>query len=255
MAPSQEEWDQLSEEERAAVVAALPGEVTDAEMSPPEGDRHFKAKTRALDALRGYFARQRRRIDLAAELPVYYPAEPRFAPDLLAVLDADDRERDSWIVSKEERGLDWVLEVHVGGDRKKDAELNVTRYARLGISEYFMYDRAKNRLHAFRLAPEGRTYSAIVPQHGRYSSSVLGLDVQVESDRLRFYDGTALLLESEELIARLEQMLDDVTRRVEEEARLRQEEARLRQEEAARREQAENEVARLRAEIERLTKR
>ena len=89
-----------------------------------------------------------------------------------------------------------------------------------------------------------------------------GRDVHVERDRLRFYAGTALLLESEELIARLEQMLDDVTRRADEEARLRAdeearlraEEARLRAEEAARREAAESEVARLRAEIERLTK-
>lgn len=255
MAPSQEEWDRLSSEERAAVVAALPGEVTDAEMSPPEGDRHFKAKTRALGALRSFFTKQRRRIYLAAELPVYYPAEPRFAPDLMAVLDVEDHDRDSWIVSAEGKGLDWVLEVHVGGDRKKDAELNVTRYARLGIAEYFMYDRAKNRLHAFRLVPESRTYSAILPQHGMYTSTVLGLDVQVEKDRLRFYAGTALLLESEELIARLEQMLDDVERRAEDEARLRQEEARLRQEEAERREEAEREVLRLRAEIERLTKR
>ena len=268
MAPSQEEWDRLSPEERAAVVAALPGEVTDAEMSPPEGDRHFKAKTRALGALRSYFTKQRRRIYLAAELPVYYPAEPRFAPDLIAVVDVEDRDRDSWLVSAEGKGLDWVLEVHVGGDRKKDAELNVARYARLGIAEYFMYDRAKNRLHAFRLAPESRTYSAILPQHGMYASTVLGLDVQVEKDRLRFYAGTALLLESEELIARLEQMLDDVERRAEEESRLRQEESRLRQEEsrlrqeesrlreeeAERREKAESEVARLRAEIERLTK-
>jgi Uma2 family endonuclease len=247
MAPSQEEWDRLSVEERAAVVAALPGEVTDAEMAPPEGDRHFKAKTRALDALRGFFARQRRRIYLAAELPTYYPAEPRFAPDLLAVLDVEDHDRDSWIVSKETKGLDWVLEVHVGGDRKKDAEENVIRYARLGITEYFLYDRARNRLHAYRLAPGNHAYSAILPQHGLYSSRVLGLDVQVEKDRLRFYAGTALLLESEELIARLEQMLDDVERRVEDEAR-------MRQEEAQRREHAENEVARLRAEIERLTK-
>ena len=261
MAPSQEEWDELSDEERAAVVAALPGEVTDAEMSPPEGDRHFKAKVRALDALRSFFSKQRRRIYLAPELPVYYPAEPRFAPDLLAVLDVEDHERDAWIVSKEGRGLDWVLEVHVGGDRKKDAERNVTRYARLGISEYFMYDRAKNRLHAFRLSPDTRTYTAIIPQHGMFSSTVLGLDVQVERDRLRFYAGTALLLESEELIARLEQMVDELTRRADEEvrlrqeeARLRQEEARLRQEEASRREEAEREVARLRAEIERLTR-
>ncbi len=59
MAPSREDWDALTSEQRAEVVASLPGEVTDAEMSPPEGDRHFKAKTRALGALRSYFARAR----------------------------------------------------------------------------------------------------------------------------------------------------------------------------------------------------
>jgi Uma2 family endonuclease len=253
MAPSQEEWDALCAAERAEVVAALPGEVTDAEMAPPEGDRHFKAKVRALDALRGYFARQRRRIYLAAELPTYYPAAPRFAPDLLAVLDVEDKERDKWVVSAEGKGLDWVLEVHVGGDRKKDAEDNVVRYAQLGIPEYFLYDRARGRLAAYRLPePDARVYTAIVPQHGLYESRVLGLHVQVERDRLRFYAGTALLLESEELILRLEGMLDELQQRAEEEARLRQEEARLRQEEANRREKAERELAALREELERI---
>lgn len=232
MAPSAEEWEALAPAERDAILAALPGEVTDAEMSPPEGDRHFKAKTRALSALRSYFTRQRRRIYLPAELPVYYPAEPRFAPDLLAVLDAEDVERDKWVVSAEGKGLDWVLEVHVGGDRKKDADLNVTRYARLGIPEYFLYDRARNRLTAFRLAsPDARTYTAIVPNHGLYESRVLGLDVQVDKDRLRFFAGTALLLESDDLIARLQEMYDDAQQRADE---------------------AEQEVARLRAELERL---
>jgi hypothetical protein len=83
MAPSVEEWEALSPAERAAVAAGLPGEVTDGEMAMPEGERHFQAKIRALDALRGYFRRQRRRIYLAAEMPTYYPAEPRFAPDLI----------------------------------------------------------------------------------------------------------------------------------------------------------------------------
>lgn len=146
MAPSQEVWDALNAEERARVVAELPNEVTDAEIALPEGDRHFQAKSRTLDALRGYYARQRRRIYLAAELPIYYPAEPRFAPDLLAVLDVEDR--------------------------------------------------------------------------------------------LRFFAGTAMLLESDELIVRLEQMLDQVQQRAEEEAR--------------RREEAEREVAQLREELERL---
>lgn len=246
LAPTQAEWDALTEEERAGVVASLPGEVTDAEMAPPEGDRHFRAKTRALDALRSYFARQRRRVYLAAELPTYYPDEPRFAPDLLAVLDAADVERDSWIVSREAKGLDWVLEVHVGGDRKKDAERNVARYARLGISEYFLYDRGKARLNAYRLATtDARIYTPIIAQHGLYESHVLGLSVQVEKDRLRFFAGTALLLESEELIARLEEMIDAVQQRVEEETRRREEETK-------RREEVEAENALLREKIARL---
>lgn len=241
MAPSQEEWNALSESERAAVVNALPGEVTDQEMAPPEGDRHFKAKVGALGALRGYFARQGRRIYLAAELPTYYPNEPRFAPDLLAVLDVPDHERDKWVVSAEGRGLDWVLEVHVGGDRKKDAERNVARYARVGIPEYFLYDRARGQLQAYRLAaPDARVYTPIVAQHGRYESRVLGLDVQVERDRIRFHSGTALLLESEELISRLETLLEDSQRRADDEMR--------------RAEQAEAELARLREELARLKK-
>ena len=186
MAPSVEEWEALSPAERAAVAAALPGEVTDAEIAMPEGARHFKAKIRALEALRGYFTRQRRRIYLAAEMPTYYPAEPRFAPDLFAVLEADDTVRDKWVVSAEGKGLDWVLEIHVGGDRKKDAERNVARYARLGIPEYFLYDAASNRLAVYRLAsPEAKVYAAVLPNHGLYESRVLGLDVQVEEDRLR----------------------------------------------------------------------
>ena len=230
MAPSAEEWEALSAAERAAVVEALPGEVTYAEMAPPEGERHQNAKDRAKDALRRYYARQKRRIYVAAELPTYYPAEPRFAPDVFAVLDAEGSvERDKWVVSAEGKGLDWVLEVHVGGDRKKDAELNVVRYARLGIPEYFLYDRARNRLSAYRLpSPEARTYGAIVPNHGLYESRVLGLEVRVEHDRLRFYAGTAPLPDSDEIIARLE-------RSVEEESR--------------RREEAEQEIARLRAEL------
>jgi len=259
MAPSAEEWEALSPAERAEVVAELPAEVTYDEMAMPEGDLHFRAKISALDALRGYFSRQRRRIYLAAELPVYYPAEPRFAPDLLAVLDRDDNPRSKWVVSAEGKGLDWVLEVHVGGDRKKDAELNVLRYARLGIPEYFLYDRARNTLAAYRLAADARVYTPIVPNQGRYESRVLGLDVQVHKDRLRFYAGTALLLESDELVAQIQELYDDAQRRAEQEARLREQEARLREQEARlreqearRREEAERELARVRAELERL---
>ena len=43
------------------------------------------------------------------------------------------------MVSHEGEGLDFVLEVRVSGDRTKDFETNVKRYARLGIPEYFAF--------------------------------------------------------------------------------------------------------------------
>jgi hypothetical protein len=209
--------------ERAAAVAALPDEVTDAEMSPPEGDLHFWGKVSALDTLKNHFKRKGRKVYLACELPVYYPAERRFAPDLLAVVGAEDRERGKWVVSAEGTGLHVVMEVHVGGDRKKDAVDNVERYARLEIPEYFIFDRNVPTLLAYRLSARARKYVPIVPQHGRYRCEQLGLDLQLENGKLRFYDGNALLLETAELATRLEQMVDDLQLRLDEETRRREE--------------------------------
>ena len=252
-APTQEEWDALSAEERLRVVEALPGEVTDAEMSPPEGDLHFQAKVEALDTLRGHFTRQRRRAYLAAELPVYYPGERRFAPDVLVVLDAEAHVRSKWVVGAEGKGLDVVFEVHVGGPRKKDAHDNVLRYARLGIPEYFIYDRARSRLLGYRLPePKARVYAPIAPREGTYASERLGLTLRLEGNRLRFYSGEEMLLAPEEVIARLEQLMNGLRDRADEETKLRQEEARLRREEARLRREEQAQVARLQAEVERL---
>ena len=112
MAPSVEEWEALSPAERAEVIAALPGEVTYNEMAPPEGDYHTWPKLRAYNALSNYFERAQRRACVMVEMPTYYPAEPRFAPDVLVVFDAETRLRDKWVVSAEGKGYDWVLELH-----------------------------------------------------------------------------------------------------------------------------------------------
>ncbi len=232
----------MGPEEQARVVESLPGEVTWDEMAMPEGDKHFRGKVRALKMLESYFRHQRRKVYLGAELPIYYPGERRFAPDLLAVLDVETHEREKWVVSHEGKGLDWVLEVHVGGDRKKDAEYNVERYARLGIPEYFIYDRSRERLEAYRLAsPEARQYTRMAPQQGRYVSEVLGLEFEVVDDELRVWAGNALLFEPEELLDRTREKLDQVQRRADVEAQ--------------RREAAERRLAELQAELERLQRR
>ncbi|WP_163996709.1 Uma2 family endonuclease [Pyxidicoccus caerfyrddinensis] len=270
-APTQAEWDVMGPEERARVVESLPDEVTDEELAMPEGDLHYYGKADTRDALLGYFGRKKRKVYIGSELPIYYPGERRFAPDLLVVLDAEPHKRGKWMVSKEGKGLDWVMEVHVGGDRKKDAEYNVKRYARLGIPEYFIYDRSKEALLGYRLAtPEARTYTPMTPRQGRFVSQTLGLELEVVDEKLRLWAGDELLLESAELLERMQGMMEQVQRRAdeatlrnqdlerrlaeaarlrEEETRRREEETRLRQEETRRREDAERRLAELEARL------
>ncbi len=205
-APTQEVWDAMTPEEHAAVLASLPSDPPRALL--PEGDQHRLAKTSALDTLEQFFRRAGRRVYLSSELPVYYPGEAMFAPDVLAVLDVPDHSREHWTVSHEKRGLDFVLEVHVSGDARKDAERNVERYARLGIPEYFLFDRNRLSLRGFRLPPGARAYQPIVPQGGRYACHVLGLELAIQERRLRFLVGGSPLVDAEELIVNLEHMVD-----------------------------------------------
>lgn len=264
-APSAEQWAAMTPAERDRVVAMLPTSLP-LDLQPPEGDAHRTAKQSALGALDDFFRRTGRRIYLSSELLVLYPAETGFAPDLLAVLDVEPHERTRWVVAAEGKGLDLVIEVHVAGDRTKDEKTNVERYARLGIHEYFVFDRAQLRLHGYRLPPGGRAYQRLVPQAGRLTSAVLGLDLALVGAKLRFFAGTALIEEADERIARLGGMLDEVIahkeealreaeearRAAEELAAKLAEEQRLREEEQRRREDAERMLAEARAEIERL---
>ncbi|WP_375771007.1 Uma2 family endonuclease [Archangium gephyra] len=252
-APTREEWERMSVEERGQVVESLPGEVTWDEMAMPEGDLHSQAKMETLDVLRGFFSRQGRQVYLGTELPVYYPDERRFAPDMLAVRDVETHPRSKWVVSQEGKGLEWVMEVHVGGDRKKDAEYNVERYARLRIPEYFIYDRARERLEAYRLpTPEASRYERIAAEKGRYRSEVLGLEFELAGGKLRLWAGNALLLQSHELLEEEARLREQAERRAEG-AEQRAEGAEQRaEEETRRREEAERRLAKLQAELEQL---
>lgn len=263
-APTHEQWIAMKPAERESVVAMLPARVP-LELLPPEGDSHRKAKDSALRSLDDFFRRAGRRIYLSSELAVFYPGEPRFAPDLLAVLDVDPHERMKWTVDDEGRGLDFVLEVHVAGSWAKDHQLNVERYARLGIHEYFIFDRGRLSLQGYRLAspkePRSSTYRRLMPQAGRFTSEVLGLDLLVDGSKLRFFAGNAPLEDADETITRLGTMLDQVIAHKDEAERLREalaaelaEEKHRREEADHGREEAERRLAEALAEIARLQK-
>jgi Uma2 family endonuclease len=206
--PSVEAWRAMTPEQRLDFQLRVNDALSDPALTMSEGRPHKKAKSRAIDALNLHFRTTGRTIYLAEEMAVLYPGDKPFSPDLLAVLDVEepeDDERMSWVVADEGKGLDLVIEVLHKGDRDKDLVENVERYAHLGIPEYFVYDRARQQIHGFRLdAPDTGRYQRIVPQLGRYRSIVLGLDLAILDSALRFLVGEAQLPGSDDLIRRLQ---------------------------------------------------
>jgi hypothetical protein len=255
-APPLEVWRELSPADRARIIAELPSEVN---LGPPKGDAHRVPKQRALEALEAFFKRAGRNVYFSSELPVYYPGERMFAPDLIAVLDVEPHERASGVVAQEGRGLDFALEVTLSGSRRKDLEENVVRFAALGIREYFVFDRPQRRILGYRLSQAGSAYDPILPQQGRWGSNVLGLELGIEESRFRFYVGSAVVPEASELVARAHQLSDKLQDKIAELEGLLQQaderielEQRQRELEQRQRELAERRVRELEVELERL---
>lgn len=216
IAPSEERWRQMSKEQREAFLVSVNEALSDPLRVMSEGRPHKKAKTRAIDMLGLHFRALGRRIYLAEEMAVVYPNEVSFCPDVLAVLEVEEPEDDqrmAWVVQDEGKGLDWVLEVLWAGDRKKDLVENVEKYAELGIPEYFIYDKKSERLLGYHLSDSGKRYQPIIAQAGRYCSNVLGIDLAIVDNSLKFYEGAAELYDSGHLIKRLEGMVENLERK------------------------------------------
>jgi Uma2 family endonuclease len=237
IAPTEEAWRAMSAAERERFLIQANEALSDPLVTMSEGRPHKKAKSRAVDMLGLHFKAMGRAIYLAEEMSAVYPGVKVFTPDVFAVLDVEqpeDDERMAWVVADEGRGLDLALEVLHRGNRKKDLEDNVELYASLGISEYFIYDRGKQQIHGHRLAsPGARRYQRIVPQSGRYHSTVLGLDLVLQKGSLRFYQGMAELIGSDDLIDRLAGMVESLEAKAEQaEAKIEQAEAKAEQAQA-----------------------
>jgi Uma2 family endonuclease len=201
--PTAEVWAEMSPAARERFIAEAGAALMAHQEAMGEGSPHGRAKARAWRLLDDFFFRSHRLAYLNSELPVLYPGEEVFCPDLLVVLGViDPGEVDTrmcWSVMEEGRGLDLVLEIVHRGDRRKDLVDNVTRFARLGIEEYFVYDRGRQRILGWRQVKYGaREYQAITPLGGRLASKVLGLELTLVDGRLRFLrDGSPVLGDGE----------------------------------------------------------
>ena len=155
----------------------------------------FDSLTYAAGALDVYF---QDRPDVAVEgnrLLYYVEGDPRsrVAPDVFVVIGAPKRRRRTYLLWEEPKGPDFVLEVTSWSTRRRDQGFKRDLYARLGVSEYWLFDPTGDWLdpqlqgHAL----SDGTYEPLVPfgiEGGErvLRSAVLGLDVYVDGEEIRF---------------------------------------------------------------------
>ena len=133
------------------------------------------------------------------DMLIYYQMndnETRVAPDVFVVFSTEKHRRNSWIVWREGKAPDIVMEVASGSTWRRDMREKRDIYAEMGVVEYWRFDPTSNYflppLVGERLG-DGE-YSTIELTTNRDGvvwghSTVLGLDVCALTDgNLRFYD-------------------------------------------------------------------
>jgi Uma2 family endonuclease len=222
-----------------------------------ETHKHVLQMVAALNALRWYF-RDDPQMYLIGNMFVYFLDNlgtlRRVSPDIFAVRGISTEARRVYSVEKEGKAPDLVIEFTSKKTKKTDTIKKPKIYSWLGVKEYFLFDPLgdylKPRLIGYELA--GGDYRRMNLEKSRLHSKVLGLDLVVEGDNLRFYDprtGEWLLTHEEAQTAR--QLAEAQAQR---EATARQLAEAQAQREATARQAAEAELVRLREEIARLQK-
>jgi Uma2 family endonuclease len=170
----------------------------------------------ALDALKAHF-RDRPDVYVAGNMFLYYEeGNPRavVAPDVFVVIGAPKGDRHSYMLWKEPKAPDFVLEITSKSTRSEDQGVKRGVYAFLEVREYWQYDPTgdylKPPLKGFRLVNENyEPLPAGIAKGGELAihSDVLGLDVRLENEQLRFYDPVTgqKLLSYQEVEERLRQ--------------------------------------------------
>ena len=153
-----------------------------------------------LTVLRTHF-RGREDVYVGGDMFVYYEeGNPRavVAPDVFVVIGAPKRAehpRDTYKLWEEPKGPDFVLEVLSSSTWEADLGPKRALYASLGVAEYWLFDPTREHLspplRGMRLV--GRSYRdlpmlQVAASTPTLRSDVLGLDLRLDRDALRFRD-------------------------------------------------------------------
>ena len=182
-----------------------------------ENEEQLYAMIDAITTLREWYASQED-VHVGGDLLIYYRMndnETRVAPDVFVVFGSDKARRLSWIVWREGKAPDIVMELASGSTWRRDMREKRDIYAGMGVTEYWRFDPTSTY---FSPPLIGETlvngeYTRIELTSGidgshRGHSTVLTLDVCALPDgSMRFYDPVSeqwLRTHAEEAAARQE---------------------------------------------------
>ena len=220
-----------------------------------ETDLHRSVMVVTIETLKMHFAGQP--VYVSGNILLYYRPGNKcrhVSPDVLVTRGLEPRDRECYLLWEEGRAPNVVIEVTSQSTRDEDLEDKLEIYRdEIQVAEYFLFDPRSEyldpALQGYRLS-RGR-YEPIEPAGGRLPSVELGLQLESEGSRLRFYDRAAQRWLPTPQEAHLEALaaLDQKEAALhEKEAALQQKEAALQRSEAIRR-QVEAEAERLRQEL------
>jgi len=160
-----------------------------------ETDVHIDALIYLREALRDHF-RAAPQVYVAGNMLLYYEEGNPVAcvvPDVFVVQGVAKRERRIYRLWEEGQPSAVVVEITSRGSRLEDLGTKRAVYAMLGVQEYFLYDPLgeylRPPLQGYQLQ-EGE-YQRLPPGgEGELVSQVLGLELRVETGRLRVVDST-----------------------------------------------------------------
>ena len=158
-----------------------------------ETDLHIEAILRMRLIFRAYYT-DTPDVYISGNLMMYYEdtRPPKaVSPDILICFGVGKKPRRTYKIWEEGKPPDFVVEFSSKGTVQNDLNNKMGLYARLGISEYFLYDVDRRYLPVplmgFRLI-DGE-YVEIVPNaDGGISSETLGLDFHLLADGFEIYD-------------------------------------------------------------------
>lgn len=144
-------------------------------------------------------------------------------PDFFLVLDAEERERKSWVVWQEGmRFPDVIIELLSNKTRKIDKVDKKELYSRVfKTGEYFLYDPYAQEFEGFRL--HGNHYKPLLPdKEKKIYSEITGLYLIVKNDWLRWMTKEGYILptrlemveQEKQRTEKAEQLLEEYRRRI-----------------------------------------